>query len=112
MSDQFQGGGGARACTLMSLTIVPVADLVRIATNIHDVRTAALVNKYYNDILAATHQGLFTVTFMLNEDDFGDVMDDEWEAIDTIEKLFPGIKSSCDRIESTCTFSWHAVVEK
>jgi hypothetical protein len=43
---------------------------------------------------------------MLNEDELGQVLDDEWEAIDTIEKLFPGIKMSNDSLENTVTFSW------
>jgi len=90
----------------MSLPIIPVCDLTRIANNIHDLRTSALVNKYYNDILVAVHSGLFSVTFMLNEDELGQVLDDEWEAIDTIEKLFPGIKMSNDSLENTVTFSW------
>ena len=91
----------------MSLQTIPVTQLYEIASNISKSKKDALVRKYYNEIMIATYEGKFTITFILESDKYGKVVSEEWEATEEVEGLFPGIQTSYDIKHCTYTFEWY-----
>jgi hypothetical protein len=91
----------------MSLKPVSVDELRAIASEISLSKKNALISKYYNDIMIAAHEGKFRITFILESDDYGEIVLEAWDATEEVEKLFPGIQTSYDRKQCTYTFEWY-----
>jgi hypothetical protein len=92
----------------MTLRQISASELYEIASSISKQKEEALVSKYYNEIIAAVHEGRFEITFILDSDYYGEVIPEAWSATETVERFFPGIKVSHDRQECSYTFSWHS----
>lgn len=81
--------------------------LTRIAGAARKARLDALIAKYYDGILNTAHDGKFEITFIMESDAFGKVLDDEWTAMEETGLLFPGINPSFDAEKCSYTFDWY-----
>jgi hypothetical protein len=91
----------------MSLSPISVAELHNISTIGSATKETVLVIKYYNEILVSALQGKYSMTFVMETDEFGTILPTEWSAMDKVEKLFPGIQIYYDVNNSSYTFSWY-----
>jgi len=90
----------------MSLSPISVAELHNISTIGSATKETVLVIKYYNEILVSALQGKYSITFVMETDEFGTILPTEWSAMDKVEKLFPGIQIYYDVNKCSFTFSW------
>ena len=91
----------------MSLSPISVAELHNISTIGSATKETVLVIKYYNEILVSALQGKYSITFVMETDEFGTILPTEWSAMDKVEKLFPGIQIYYDVNKCSFTFSWY-----
>ena len=91
----------------MSLSPISVEELHNISTIGSATKETVLVIKYYNEILVSALQGKYSITFVMETDEFGTILPTEWSAMDKVEKLFPGIQIYYDVNNSSYTFSWY-----
>ena len=82
------------------------SELTRIAGAVCRARTETLVAKYYSSIVAAAQDGKYAITFIMEHDINGKVLDNEWTAMEKIGMLFPGINPSFDAEKCSYTFDW------
>ena len=92
--------------SLIKYHVIPAAELFQIASDASNVKIQILVKKYYNDIIAAAHEGKFSVSIQLEGKDFGTLTMEEMAALETIDKLFPGIQMTTNTCVPTMTFTW------
>jgi hypothetical protein len=91
----------------MSLTPISVGELHKISTIGSATKETVLVIKYYNEILVAALQGKYSITFLMESDEYGTVLPEEWSATEKVEKLFPGIQIYYDVVQCSYSFSWY-----
>ncbi len=90
----------------MSLTPISAGELHKISTIGSATKETVLVIKYYNEILVAALQGKYSITIVMESDEYGTVLPVEWSATEKVEKLFPGIQIYYDVAKCSYTFSW------
>lgn len=90
----------------MSLTPISASELHKISTIGSATKETVLVIKYYNEILVAALQGKYSITFVMESDEYGTVLPVEWSATEKVEKLFSGIQIYYDVSKCSYTFSW------
>jgi hypothetical protein len=91
----------------MSLSPISVAELHNISTIGSATKETVLVIKYYNEILVAALQGKYSITIVMESDEYGTVLPEEWSATEKVEKLFPGIQIYYDVAQCSYSFSWY-----
>ena len=56
--------------------------------------------------MVAVHEGKFSITFILENDNNGEIIPEVWQATDTLEVLIPGILISYNKSKRSITFEW------
>ena len=90
----------------MSLTVISVSELYEVASNISRLKKETIVNTYYNKIMVAVHEGKFSITFILENDNNGEIIPEVWQATEALELIIPGILISYNKSNRTITFEW------
>jgi hypothetical protein len=92
--------------SLIKYHTVSATELFYIASDASNVKIQTLVKKIYNDIIAAAHDGKFSLIVRLEGNDFGALSIEERVALENIDQLFPGIQTTTDMRFLTRTFAW------
>jgi hypothetical protein len=92
--------------SLIKYHTVSATELFHIASDASNVKIQTLIKKIYNDIIAAAHDGKFSLIVQLEGNDFGTLTIEETAALETIDQLFPGIQTTTDTRFLTRTFTW------
>jgi hypothetical protein len=56
--------------------------------------------------MVAVHEGKFSITFILENDNNGEIIPEVWQATEALELIIPGILISYNKSNRTITFEW------